>query len=215
MYNFPSRGFMLIISSPSGCGKTTITKAIMNEVEGLKFSISATTRAARLGEIEGKDYFFMEEEAFKIARSENYFLEHAKVFGKYYGTPRNHVEQQLDQGYDVLFDIDWQGTIQLTQNVRNDVVSIFILPPSINELENRLRLRNVDNEEEIKYRMHRAKYEISHWYGYDYVFVNDSLATSIDIVKSIIIAERKKRIRQQGLPEFIENLFNEMTETEY
>ena len=127
---------MLIISSPSGGGKTTISKLLMQECEGLKLSISSTTRPPREGEIHEKDYFFIEEESFKVLRSGNYFLEHAKVFGQYYGTPKNYVEQQLDAGYDVIFDIDWQGTIQLSQNVRNDVVSIFILPPSIKELEN-------------------------------------------------------------------------------
>ena len=207
MNKFSRRGFMLIISSPSGGGKTTIIKNIMNVVDGLKLSISTTTRAPRPGEEDGKDYFFMNDDEFKKVRSENYFLEHAKVFGRYYGTPKNYVEAQLESGYDVVFDIDWQGTIQLSQNVRNDVVSIFVLPPSIELLEERLQGRGDCEREEVEFRMKRAKYEISHWYGYDYVFVNNDLSDSIELVKSIIIAERHKRVRQQHLPEFIENMF--------
>ena len=195
MNKFSRRGFMLIISSPSGGGKTTIIKNIMNVVDGLKLSISTTTRASRPGEEDGKDYFFMNDEEFKKVRSENYFLEHAKVFGRYYGTPKNYVEAQLESGYDVVFDIDWQGTIQLSQNVRNDVVSIFVLPPSIELLEERLQGRGDCDSDEVEFRMKRAKYEISHWYGYDYVFVNNDLSDSIDLVKSIIIAERHKRVR--------------------
>jgi guanylate kinase len=210
--NLRRRGFMLIVSSPSGGGKTTIVRSMLKSVDNLKHSISATTRPPRSGEEDLKDYFFLSEEEFKRLRSENHFLEHAKVFKHYYGTPRAYVETQLDASFDVVFDIDWQGTVQLTQNARNDVVSIFVLPPSIGELEQRLKVRNTNSPEEIEYRMQRAKHEISHWYGYDYVIVNSTLEASIDKVKTIIEAERVKRLRQQGLPEFVENLFSAYTD---
>ena len=202
-----TRGFMFILSSPSGGGKTTVARQLLQMDDRLKVSISVTTRPPRVNEVDGRDYFFMDQEEFRNKRHQNYFMEHAKVFDHYYGTPKDYIERHLALGYDLLFDIDWQGTIQLTQNARNDVVSVFILPPSIEELRNRLVKRGTDSALVIDERMRRAKGEINHWYGYDYVIVNHSLEQCLKDTMNILQAERIKRIRQNNLPTFIESLF--------
>jgi guanylate kinase len=204
-----SRGFMLILSSPSGGGKTTISRKILEADDRVKVSISMTTRSPRANEVDGKDYYFISEEEFRAKRHQNYFVEHAKVFDNYYGTPRDYVEKNLSAGYDMLFDIDWQGTIQLTQNARNDVVSIFILPPSIKALQSRLVQRNLDDDKVVEKRMYRAKNEINHWYGYDYVIINHSVEQCLADALHILKAERTRRTRQSNLPLFIENMFEE------
>ena len=201
------RGFILVLSSPSGAGKTTVSKLLMQQDSGIVVSVSATTRPPRDGEMHGKDYFFMTLEEFKQSRSNNAFLEHAKVFGNYYGTLRASVEQKLEEGRDILLDIDWQGNIQLIQNARSDVVSVFMLPPSLAALRERLLTRGLDSQEVIDHRMRRAKHEISHWYGYDYVIVNNNIDETLDSVLSILHAERARRTRQQGLWDFVENMF--------
>jgi guanylate kinase len=201
------RGFILVLSSPSGAGKTTISKLLMQQDSGIVVSISATTRSPREGEVHSKDYFFMTLEEFKERRSNNEFLEHAKVFGNYYGTLRASVEQKLESGMDILLDIDWQGNIQLIQNARSDVVSVFMLPPSLAKLRERLLKRGLDSQEVVNERMRRAKHEISHWYGYDYVIVNKNIDEALSGVLSILHAERTRRTRQQNLWDFVENMF--------
>lgn len=202
-----TRGFMLILSSPSGGGKTTISRKLLENDKNLRVSTSVTTRAARVGEVDGCDYFFVDYDKFKQLRSDGYFLEYAKVFDHYYGTPRDLVEKYLRDGNDVLFDIDWQGTIQLTQSARNDVVSIFILPPSLSALKNRLCGRGTDDAEIINARMHRAKSEINHWYGYDYVIINDRIDQCLEDCLHIIKAERMHRMRQDNMRAFVEKMF--------
>lgn len=205
--NLRTRGFMFILSSPSGGGKTTIAKRLLQFDDRLRVSVSVTTRKPRLGEEHGADYFFMSVDEFRVKRHQNYFLECAKVFDNYYGTPRDFIERNINAGYDMLFDIDWQGTIQLTQNARNDVVSVFILPPSMEELRNRLSGRGTDSDEVVSDRMRRAKNEINHWYGYDYVIVNNSIDQCVEDVMNVLNAERLKRIRQNNLHHFVEGLF--------
>lgn len=194
---------MLVLSSPSGAGKTTVARALLETESDLKMSVSATTRAPRPGEKDGADYFFVTSDAFNgmVARGE--FLEHARVFGNLYGTPRAAVERQLAAGRDVLFDIDWQGTQQLRETAPEDLVTIFILPPSLTELERRLRSRAQDSDDTVRHRMDRANSEMSHWAEYDYVFVNRDLAASIANVRTIMVAERLKRSRQVGMSEFV------------
>ncbi|MDD3030059.1 MAG: guanylate kinase [Alphaproteobacteria bacterium] len=200
------RGLMLVLSSPSGAGKTTLSRLLLKTDKEIDLSISATTRTPRKGEIDGKDYFFVDPTEFDLMINRNQFLEHAKVFGHYYGTPRAAVEAALNKGRDVLFDIDWQGTQQLSEKARDDLVSIFILPPSWYELERRLLNRAQDNQEEITRRMNKAADEMSHWAEYDYVIVNKSLDQSVEAVRSILLAERLKRRRQLGLAEFVNGL---------
>lgn len=206
MNNLKRKGLMIVVSAPSGCGKTTIVKSILSQMNNIHVSTSVTTRNPRQGEIDGKDYFFVDEKEFLSLKDQDYFLESAKVFDKYYGTPRKYVQDKINEGFDVIFDIDWQGAIQLSHNACADVVSIFILPPSIQELQKRLINRNCNVSDEIDYRINCAQYELTHWYGYDYVFINNDLNESIDFVKSVIIAERNKRSRQSNLPDFIEKL---------
>lgn len=201
------RGLMLVLSSPSGAGKTTLTRRLLEMDTRLVLSISATTRAPRPGEVEGQDYFFVTPEDFSRMVAEDGFLEHASVFGRHYGTPRRPVEQALAQGRDVVFDIDWQGTQQLKERARDDVVSIFVLPPSREALEKRLSTRAQDSAETIKARMATADAELSHWAEYDYVIVNDSLDHAFAEVQMILAAERLKRTRQSGLSRFVSNLF--------
>jgi len=200
------RGLMLVLSSPSGAGKTTISRAILRAERSLAMSVSVTTRSPRPGEEHGKDYYFVSEAEYQRMVAAGELLEHAKVFDNYYGTPKEHVERELRAGRDVMFDIDWQGTQQLKASARDDLVSVFILPPSIKELERRLRGRAQDTEEVMRRRMERAADEMSHWPEYDYVVVNQNVDESIEQVKSILIAERLKRDRQLGLPAFVNGM---------
>jgi guanylate kinase len=200
------RGLMLVLSSPSGAGKTTISRALLDREENLSMSISATTRPKRPGEVSGRDYFFIDPTEFNLMVNRHELLEHAKVFGNYYGTPRAPVEEALSAGRDVLFDIDWQGTQQLAQNARDDLVSVFILPPSTEELQRRLERRARDPVEVVAQRMAKAPDEMSHWAEYDYIVINHDIEESVRAVQSILAAERLKRERQVGLTEFVKGL---------
>ena len=200
------RGLMLVMSSPSGAGKTTISRMLLERDRNLALSISATTRAKRPGEVTGRDYDFVKTGAFEDMRAAGALLEHAKVFGHYYGTPRAPVEAALKAGRDVLFDIDWQGTQQLAARARADLVSVFILPPSTEELHRRLRRRARDPDEVVEARMRKAPDEMSHWAEYDYIVVNREIEDSIAAVQAILAAERLKRDRQIGLPQFVSRL---------
>ncbi len=200
------RGSMLVLSSPSGAGKTTISRRLLQRDPGLILSVSLTTRPMRPGETPGVDYVFVDaaESARRVERGE--LLEHARVFGNDYGTPRAAVEQALSKGCDVLFDIDWQGTQQLAQAAREDLVSIFVLPPSVADLERRLRARAQDSDEEVARRMAKASDEMSHWAEYDYIIVNRDIDESVAQVESVLAAERLRRQRQVGLPAFVNRL---------
>lgn len=197
---------MLVLSSPSGAGKTTISRALLKADNNLVLSVSATTRSPRPGESDGVDYYFVSVAQFQRMKSDGEFLENARVFDNFYGTPRVHVEKQLSAGHDVLFDIDWQGTQQLRENARDDLVSVFILPPSLAELEHRLRGRAQDTDAVVRKRMARASDEMSHWPEYDYVVVNTDIDNSISQVQTILAAERLKRARQIGLGEFVKGM---------
>jgi guanylate kinase len=201
--NVRRRGLMLVLSSPSGAGKTTISRAILRHDRDLAMSVSVTTRAPRPGEEHGKDYYFVTEAEYHKMVANNELLEHAKVFDNFYGTPKSHVEKELTGGRDVMFDIDWQGTQQLKASARDDLVSVFILPPSIKELERRLRGRAQDTEEVMLRRMARAADEMSHWPEYDYIVINQNVDESIEQVESILTAERLRRDRQVGLVGFV------------
>ena len=200
------RGLMLVLSSPSGAGKTTIAREILSRDDNLRMSVSATTRPKRPGEVEGHDYYFVKEEAFRLMVNRQELLEHATVFGNLYGTPRKAVEGSLAAGQDVLFDIDWQGTQQLRESAREDLVSIFILPPGTRELERRLKSRAQDSAEVVAQRMSKAADEMSHWPEYDYVIVNQDIRTSVGQVQAILTAERLRRDRQVGLGDFVRGL---------
>lgn len=202
----PRRGLMFILSSPSGAGKTTIAKKLLAADDNLALSVSVTTRPMRPGEVEGRDYFFTDRAGFETKVAAGEFLEWAEVFGNQYGTPRAHIAQGLAQGRDFLFDVDWQGAQQLSQSAGADVVSVFLLPPSIATLENRLRSRGTDDPAVIAGRMARARDEISHWDGYDYVVVNDDLDTCFIRVRTILEAERLRRTRGTGLIDFTRQL---------
>ena len=205
--SLPRRGLMFILSSPSGAGKTTISKLLLAaEGAALTMSVSVTTRAMRPGEVDGRDYHFTTQDRFRGMVEEDAFLEWAEVFGNLYGTPRAAVAQGLAAGQDYLFDVDWQGAQQLSQAAGPDVVSVFLLPPSITELEHRLRSRGTDSEEVIRGRMDRARAEISHWSEYDYVVVNDDVDACFAKVATILAAERLKRARQTGLIDFTRTL---------
>ena len=205
-FSISRRGLMLVLSSPSGAGKTSIARALLATEPDLRISISVTTRQPRPGEEHGKDYYFVSEAEYQRMVKGRELLEHARVFDNYYGTPRQKVEEQLAAGHDVLFDIDWQGTQQLKASARDDLVSIFILPPSIEELEKRLRGRAQDSEEVMRKRMSRAADEMSHWAEYDYGVVNFELEKSITQVKAILTAERLRRTRQTGLVAFVNEM---------
>lgn len=203
------RGLMFVLSSPSGAGKTTLADCLLKADKELILSISATTRARRPGEAHGQDYYFVSEEEFIRMRDAGEFLEWANVFGNYYGTPRSLVESTLRQGRDVLFDIDWQGAQQLDEVAGEDVVKVFILPPSREELERRLRRRAQDPEEVVQTRMEKANSEMSHWAEYDYVIVNSDVGQSEQLLRSILLAERLKRRRQIGLAKIVKEMTGE------
>jgi guanylate kinase len=200
------RGLMLVLSSPSGAGKTTISRALLERDNNLSMSVSVTTRPKRPGEVAGRDYRFIDKTAFDLMVNRGELLEYAKVFGHYYGTPRAPVEEALSAGGDVLFDIDWQGTQQLRENAREDLVSVFILPPSTKELEHRLFARAQDSAEVVAHRMSRAADEVSHYPEYDYVIVNQEVEASVQQAQAILTAERLRRDRQVGLGEFVKGL---------
>jgi len=200
------RGLMLVLSSPSGAGKTTISRKLLERDGNLSMSISVTTRPRRSGEVDGSDYHFIGATEFDRLVGEGALLEHAKVFGNYYGTPRAAVESALAEGRDVLFDIDWQGTQQLAQNARGDLVSVFVLPPSTIELERRLKARAQDSAEVVAGRMARAADEMSHWREYDYIIVNLDIEDSVAKVQAVLQAERLRRDRQIGLVDFVKAL---------
>ncbi len=197
------RGLMLVLSSPSGAGKTTLSKRLLSKDNDITMSISATTRPPRPGEVHGQDYLFLQEEDFQKMVSQGEFLEHAVVFGNHYGTPRGPVEQALKTGQDVLFDIDWQGTQQLDEAAGDDLVKVFILPPSGSVLEERLKTRAQDSDEVVAVRMAKAADEISHYPEYDYVIVNDDIDIAEQELESILRAERLRRTRQVGLSAFV------------
>ena len=205
-HNFKRRGVLFVLSSPSGAGKSTIARKLLASEPELSLSVSATTRAIRPGEEDGRDYHFVSLDRFREMVSAHEFLEWAHVFDQRYGTPRAPVEEMLAAGKDVLFDIDWQGAQQLHQIAGGDVVRVFILPPSMEELHKRLLNRNTDAIEVIDRRMARASNEVSHWDGYDYVLVNDDVEQCYAHVRTILAAERLKRSRQTGLIGFIRKL---------
>jgi len=200
------RGLMFILSSPSGAGKTTLSRMLLARDAEIKLSVSATTRPPRPGEIDGVHYHFVSPETFDRMIEEDDFYEWAHVFGHRYGTPKGIIRAALKQGQDFLFDIDWQGTQQLYQKDQQDVVRVFILPPSIEELHRRLQGRATDSAEVIAARMERAHAEISHWDGYDYVIINDDVNVCFNKVHAILEAERMKRARQTGLIPFVRGL---------
>jgi len=204
------RGLMLVLSSPSGAGKTTLSRKLLADDRNVELSISVTTRAKRSGEVEGRDYHFIDPTRFDRLARAGELLESAEVFGHRYGTPRAAVEQALAQGRDVLFDIDWQGTQQLREKARGDLVSVFVLPPSIPELERRLKSRAQDADDVIRSRMAKAADEMSHWAEYDYVVVNNDIERAFDDVRAILAAERLKRERQTGLSAFVRGLQAEL-----
>ncbi len=206
LHGFKRRGVLFVLSSPSGAGKSTIARKLLAAETELGMSVSATTRPIRPGEVDGKDYHFVDLEEFRRMVAQDEFLEWAHVFGHRYGTPRAGVEAMLAAGKDVLFDIDWQGAQQLFQIAGGDVVRVFIFPPSMTELRTRLERRNTDTPEVIEARMARAANEVSHWDGYDYVLVNDDVEQCFEGVQTILRAERLKRSRQTGLIGFIRRL---------
>ena len=200
------RGLMLVLSSPSGAGKTSICDRLLQQEVELILSVSATTRKRRPGEVDGKDYHFLSTLEFETRINNSEFLEYAKVFDNYYGTPSNLVEKSLKSGVDVLFDIDWQGTQQMKAKARQDLVSVFILPPSTQELEKRLFKRAQDSSEVVAQRMSKSASEMSHYPEYDYVIINYDLNKSVQQVQSILNAERSRRERQNGLVDFVKHL---------
>jgi len=206
MVDVARRGLMFVLSSPSGAGKTTLARRLLESDANISMSVSVTTRAPRRDEVDGKDYHFIGKAEFdRLAKTEA-LLEHARVFDNFYGTPRKPVEDALAQGRDVLFDIDWQGTQQLREKARADVVSVFILPPSAADLEKRLHSRAQDSDEVIRNRMSRASHEMSHWAEYDYIVINHDVDEAFAEVQSILKAERLKRERRTGLVGFVRGL---------
>lgn len=206
MHNNPRKGLMLILSSPSGAGKTSICKKLLESEKDLVMSISYTTRPKRKSEEDGKDYIFVKKKKFDELQAKNFFVESALVFDHFYGTPKNLIEKNIKKGTDILFDIDWQGAQKLVDYSKNDVVSVFILPPSNKILLKRLKKRNEDSDKIVEKRMSKAKSEISHWIEYDYVIINNDIDKSAEEVKTILNAERKKRVRQKFIFDFIEKL---------
>jgi guanylate kinase len=200
------RGLLLVLSSPSGAGKTTISRKLFEEDGKLAMSVSVTTRPKRPGEIDGTHYYFVTREKFDEMVAKGELLEHAIVFGNCYGTPRAPVIEALDNGQDIISDVDWQGTQQLKEHVRDDVVTVFILPPTIEALKERLQIRAQDTPDVVQARMAKSSDEMSHWPEYDYVIVNDDLDGSVRQVRAILDAERKRRTRQVGLSDFVNAL---------
>ena len=206
----PRRGLLLILSSPSGAGKSTLAKRLMEWDPTLRFSVSATTRAPRAGEVDGREYYFRSRDAFEEMVKTGEMLEHAEVFGNFYGSPKGPVELAMAEGRDTLFDIDWQGGQQIRNSaLGRDVVSIFVLPPSIAELDRRLRSRGQDSDEVIAGRMAKSQSEISHWAEYDYVLVNNDIEAAFAELKTILQAERLRRDRQPALSDFVRGLNRE------
>src|SRR5690348_7797972 len=200
------RGILLVLSSPSGAGKTTITRELVQRDPQLHISVSVTTRPPRKGEVDGQHYHFVKRARFDEMVAGGELLEHASVFGHFYGTPRAPVEAALGAGRDIVSDIDWQGTQQLAQTVRDDLVAVFVLPPSMAALEERLKARAQDSDEVVRQRMAKSADEMSHWPEYDYVFVNHDIAESVAQVEAILAAERIRRGRLRGLAEFVNRL---------
>jgi guanylate kinase len=200
------RGILLVLSSPSGAGKTTITREVVAQDPSLSLSISVTTRARRSGEVDGAHYHFIDRTRFDTMVRDGALLEHATVFGNSYGTPRGAVMAALDAGRDIISDVDWQGAQQMKDALRDDLVLVFILPPSVAALERRLRTRAQDSDEVVRARMAKSADEMSHWPEYDYVIVNHDLALSVRQVQAILIAERVRRGRQVGLSDFVNRL---------
>jgi guanylate kinase len=207
--NIRRRGLMLVLSSPSGAGKSTIARNLLESDPSFELSISVTTRARRGSEIDGRHYHFRTKREFENMREDDELLEWAEVHGNYYATPRAPAEEALSEGRDMLFDIDWQGAEQLREKMRGDIVSIFILPPSMRELKERLRRRAEDTDEVINARLENARTEIEHWLDYDYVVVNDDLQIAFEKVKAIVTAERTRRDRRPGLFDFVTGLLDE------
>ena len=203
---FDRKGLMLVLSSPSGAGKTSLWKKIVSSDKNIILSVSSTRRPKRKSENEGKDYFFSNEKEFIKQKEKNVFIETAKVFGFNYGTPKKFVENNLNEGKDILFDIDWQGTQKLSDYSISDLVSIFILPPSTDELKKRLKRRAEDSDEIVENRMSKARSEISHWVEYDYVLINEDINKCLEKILVIIEAERSKRSRQKYIFDFVEKL---------
>lgn len=200
------RGLLLVLSSPSGAGKTSLARGLLESDEDINLSVSVTTRAPRPGELEGQDYFFVDNPKFEQMRKAGELLEWATVFGNYYGTPRPPIDEAINAGRDVLFDIDWQGTQQLAERMPGDLVRVFILPPSAAALEHRLKTRAQDSDEVVAKRMAQASSEISHWAEYDYIIVNADLAESLTRLRGILAAERLRRERITGLSAFVRDL---------
>ena len=200
---------MLVLSSPSGAGKTTVSRKVLKHDDNLTMSVSVTTRPPRPGEVDGTDYVFIDEETYQGMVAGRALLEHAQVYDNHYGTPKEPVEAALAAGGDILFDVDWQGAQQIKENARDDMVSVFILPPSTEELERRLRGRAQDSDEVVRRRMTKATAEMSHWAEYDYIVVNRDIGESIAAVRAILAAERLRRERQEGLSDFVTELCGE------
>ena len=201
-----NRGLVLIVSSPSGAGKTTICKKLIQDIENLSLSVSVTTRLKRQNEIDGKDYFFKSDEEFDKMVKEEKFLEHARVFGYSYGTLKSEINSKITNGINVIVDIDWQGTRQIEEHIPDDIVKIFILPPSIKELEKRLGARATESKDSFKKRMSEARKEISHYNEYDFIIINDDVQESVNKIKLILNSESLRRHRQVGLSEFVNDL---------
>ena len=206
------KGVMLVLSSPSGAGKSSICKSLMSLDKNLSLSVSTTTRKKRPNEKSGEDYIFVSTEEFENMLSNNNFIEYANVFDNYYGTVKSLVDNKINNGQDLIFDIDWQGAQQLREKMRENVVSIFILPPSKKELERRLKSRGQDSDEVVKKRMDGASAEITHWAEYDYVIINEDLNKSVNAVLGVLKAERMKRIRQVGLAEFVRSITDDSSQ---
>lgn len=211
MDSISRRGMMFVLSSPSGAGKTTLSHSLLDKEQNLTLSISMTTRPQRPKEVDGQDYIFLNKDEFLAKQKRGEFLEWAEVFDHYYGTPRHFVEDALNSGKDILFDIDWQGCAQLRKILSNDLVSIFILPPSAATLEQRLRSRGQDTEETVIKRMQGAKSEMQHWEAYDYIIINDDLNKSLIQLQAILNAERLKRTRCYGLTSFVNTLLQDLS----